>query len=131
METSFCDGDKVVMSRVLTMTDHYNKGDILVFIGEDQGKTIKMIKRVIAVGGDHVDIRDGKVFINGEILNETYVDGPTTGELELKVPTGEIFFLGDNREKSFDSREMGTISKKALQGKVLFRWFPFQKMRFY
>ncbi len=131
MERSFFDGDKVFVSRILTMTECYQPGDIVVFRGEDRGKSIQMIKRIIAVSGQKVEICDGKVYIDGTLQTENYAKGITSGTINIIVPEGEIFFLGDNRQFSFDSREMGTISKTKLRGKVVLRWFPFDKIKLY
>ncbi|NLK36784.1 MAG: signal peptidase I [Epulopiscium sp.] len=131
MERSFFAGDKVLISKVLTMAGKYQVGDIIVFRGNDRGKDIQMIKRVIAVSGQKVEINNGKVYIDGVLQQETYVEGTTKGNVNMIVPEGEIFFMGDNREFSCDSRDMGTISTKKLRGKVVLRWFPFTKITLY
>lgn len=88
------------------------------------------IKRVIALPGEHVEILNGKVYINGEVLNEPYlVEGVETTNLggeyyDLIVPEGCIFAMGDNRNGSQDCREFGCIPLDKIEGKVLFRIWP-------
>lgn len=88
------------------------------------------IKRVIAVEGDHVLIENGKVYINGELQHEEYLaEGVTTEKTgdfyDLTVPEGYIFVMGDNRSQSVDSRVFGCIPLDKVEGKVLFRFWPF------
>lgn len=94
------------------------------------GKT-SYIKRVIGLPGEHVEIKDGKVYINGEELEETYLqpnvettslDGPFT---DLTVPEGYVFLMGDNRSQSTDCRRFGCIPIEKLESKVWIRFWPF------
>jgi len=88
---------------------------------------IDYIKRVIAVPGDEIDLRDGYVYVNGEKLDEPYAKGKTY-EKELKfplvVPENKVFVLGDNREYSSDSRYIGFIDFENIKGKVIYRYWP-------
>ena len=88
------------------------------------------IKRVIALPGEHVKIENGKVFINGEKLDESYLkegvettslDGPFTNFI---VPDGYVFLMGDNRQQSTDCRRFGCIPIEKIEGKVLIRFWP-------
>lgn len=128
MENTMSDGDGVMMSRVCAWTSRVDKGDILVFRYEENGKDMSLVKRVIAMGGDTIKIKDNVVSVNGVALQEDYIKGNTLGELEQTIPDGEFFLMGDNREDSYDSRYMGTIPKNRIEGKVLFRWFPVSKI---
>ena len=91
---------------------------------------ISYIKRVIALPGEHVQIKDGKVYINGEELKEEYLaDDVVTDSAEgqfvdLTVPEGTVFAMGDNRSHSADSRRFGCIPYKKIEGKVVFRFWP-------
>lgn len=88
------------------------------------------IKRVIGLPGDHVQIYDGKVYINGEELDEPYLqDGVTTNMgnyafSDLVVPENCVFALGDNRDFSKDSRAFGCIPLEKIEGKVWIRFWP-------
>ena len=87
------------------------------------------IKRVIALEGEHVKIEDGKVYINGEQLEEEYLseDVVTTSEVfyDFIVPKGYVFCMGDNRLNSKDCRDLGCIPLEKIEGIVTFRFWPF------
>lgn len=110
-------------------------GDVILFQSHlmmDNGKGEKiLIKRVIGLPGDTIQVLDGKVFRNGEELNEPYIrDNTTNGELFVVVPENELFVLGDNRLGSRDSRdaEVGTVPMETVLGKIFIRIFPFNKI---
>lgn len=92
------------------------------------------IKRVIALEGEHIAIlEDGTVYINEEKLEEPYLKQglktKRTGEFyDLVVPEGYIFVMGDNRDRSCDSREFGCIPLEKIEGKVICRFWPFNKI---
>lgn len=94
------------------------------------GKT-SYIKRVIGLPGEHVKIENGKVYINGEELDESYLqDGVITTSLEgvftdLTVPENCLFVMGDNRSQSTDSRRFGCIPLEKIESKVWIRFWPF------
>lgn len=94
------------------------------------GKT-SYIKRVIGVAGDNIKIENGKVYLNGQELNEPYLrDGIQTKSkllTEFTVPDGYIFAMGDNRESSTDCREFGCIPIEKIESKVIIRFWPFSK----
>ena len=90
------------------------------------------IKRVIAVEGDHILIEDGKVYLNGELLQENYlkddVKTERAGEFyDLTVPEGYIFAMGDNRSRSRDCRAFGCVPLEKIESKVAIRFWPFNK----
>ncbi len=130
MEATLNDGDIICMSRFFVQMGWYEKGDIVVFQYNEQGKEKTVLKRILATEDDHIRLlADGSVEINGEILEENYVDGTTNGIVDMIVPKNTVFVMGDNRSTSFDSRNMGVISCDDLTGKVIFRWFPLNQMR--
>lgn len=95
---------------------------------------ISYIKRIIAVAGDHIEIKDEKVYLNGEELEEVYLDEGVKTDLgsagvysDLIVPEGYVFVMGDNREHSTDSRYFGCIPVSKIEGKVWIRFWPFSK----
>lgn len=98
----------------------------------ENGK-VSFIKRVIGLPGEHVQIKDGKVYIDEKELSEDYLpEGTETGSLNglytnLVVPEGYIYVLGDNRRGSTDSREFGCIPLDRVESKVLFRFWPLNK----
>lgn len=98
-------------------------GDIVVFDSHN-AKNDKFVKRVIGVAGDHVEVVDSVVSVNGTALDESYVnpDEPLVnkGDVDLVVPDGEIYVMGDNRNHSNDSRSFGTVDLDDVDGKVIF-----------
>ncbi len=126
--------DYLIINKIPYMLHEPERGDIVVFkshLKTMEGKEKDLIKRVIGIPGDAVQITDGKVFVNGQLLEESYINGNfTSGELLLEVPSDTLFVMGDNRENSLDSRDekVGTVSIDTVRGKVLVRLFPFTKI---
>lgn len=129
MEPTLQDGDLVCVSRFMTTAKLYQRGDLVMFQYYNEGKKKTVLKRVIATEGEHIEIlADGRLSLNGTILEETYVHEATEGLVNMTVPVDTVFVLGDNRGVSFDSRQMGVIPTQDLIGKVLFRWYPLNEM---
>ena len=97
------------------------------------GKT-SYIKRVIGLPGEHVEIKDGGVYINGQKLEENYLqDYVVTTDLkgvfvDVVVPENTVYVLGDNRGESVDSRRFGCIPVEKIEGKAVFRFWPLNKI---
>jgi len=133
MQPTLYEGDNLIVEKISPKIGRLNRGDIIVFydINEDR----QLIKRLIAVEGDQVEIKDGKVFVNGEELKEDYIkDGYTPQGVNpeysnLVVPKGYVYVLGDNRKNSRDSRSIGPIEVERITGKAIFRFYPFNKIR--
>lgn len=93
---------------------------------------VSYIKRVIAVEGDWVQIKDGKVYINGEVIQEDYLPEGTITKLayynNIVVPEDYVFVMGDNRDESMDSRVFGCIPLDKVEGKVIFRYWPLNEI---
>jgi len=136
MEPNFYANDYLFISKMAYKFDKTpKKGDVIVFrsnLTTDTGKKKLLIKRVIGLPGDRIDIKNGKVYINGKADKATYtMSGYTSGSIEgLTVPKGKLFCMGDNREVSIDSRyeEVGCVSESKVVGKAVFRLFPFSKI---
>lgn len=126
MEDTYHEGDKLVIER--NKGDSYERGELVVFSCSEEGKNhTALIKRVIAKGGDTIDIdfEKGTVKVNGEILDEPYIKEPTTRndggfEYPVTVPEGCYFCMGDNRNHSSDSRDgdVGFVPEKDIKGRV-------------
>jgi signal peptidase I len=98
-----------------------NYESIIIISGEKAGSNDWLIKRVIGLPGDEIEFINGYVYRNGEQLEEDYIleQGKTVDdESKFKIPEGEIFYLGDNRENSSDSRHYGTCTFKQVVGVV-------------
>lgn len=129
MEMTLYDGDNLILNKISYRFSDPERFDIVVFPVEDD----YYIKRVIGLPGEKVDIRDGKVYINGEELtSDVYgrepIIYPGMVDLPLTLGEDEYFCMGDNRNNSNDSRDLGPISREELQGKIWVRIFPFNKM---
>ena len=99
-------------------------GDVVVIRIPAQGNEL-LIKRVIGLPGDVIEIHDGQVFVNGQPLDEPYLRGNTAGSYgPTTVPPLNIFVLGDNRNFSNDSRSFGTIPLKNVVGRAWFSYWP-------
>ncbi|PKM96403.1 MAG: signal peptidase I [Firmicutes bacterium HGW-Firmicutes-1] len=91
----------------------------------------RLVKRVIGLPGDMIDIKEGKVFVNDVALVEPYVTSETDAkgmEVPFTVQPGQVFVLGDNRAVSMDSREFGCVDLKQIEGIAVFRIYPLNKI---
>ena len=128
MENTLMEGDMVISLN----NGKYNTGDVIGFYYNN----VVLIKRVIAISGDWVDIaEDGTVTVNGVVLDEPYVAEKALGECNIKlpyqVPQGKCFVLGDNRVESIDSRNtaVGCISNDVVLGRLLARVWPLRSFQ--
>ena len=107
------------------------RGEIIVFKYPSDTRR-DFIKRVIAVGGDTIEIRDGKTFVNGEAIDESYIKEPFhTNYGKVTVPKGFIFVMGDNRNNSEDSRyaDVGFVDLSLVKGKASVVFWPFSEFK--
>ena len=130
MEPTLQNGNIVL----LTKSTDFDRGELCSFTWNNK----LLIKRVIGLPGDWIDIdTDGTVYLNGDKLDEPYVQQMALGECDLEfpfqVPQEQYFVIGDMRESSIDSRNslIGCIPKDQIVGKVFFRVWPFKKISFF
>ena len=132
MEPSLSDRDRIAISRTMVWLGLYDRGDAVVCKQQRSGKEEYVVKRVIGVPGDLLEIRDGNVYINSELLTEEYLlQDYTTGTIEIELGPGEYFVMGDNRGVSADSRNAGPVNAGEIVGRVVIRWYPFDKITVY
>ncbi|MGQ9888956.1 MAG: signal peptidase I [Aggregatilineales bacterium] len=130
MEPSFFTGQRIIVSRVSYLLGEPERGDIIVFESPDNpAADPPLIKRLIGLPGDTVEIRQLEVYVNGVLLNEPYfVNGPCTAlncpDNRWTLGPNEYFVMGDNRNRSRDSRRFGPITREHIIGEALVRYWP-------
>jgi signal peptidase I len=138
METTLLPDQYVLVDKLTPHWSPYARGDIVVFdppASWSEGAGVPFIKRVIGLPGDRVELRDGKVFVNGVQLDEPYLfqdngvaqptDPQPGGASEWLVPDGDLLVMGDHREQSADSRSFGPIPISHVIGRAWLRYWPF------
>lgn len=129
MEPTLERGDRVLVSRFVYWFREPQRGDVIVFhppIAPEED----YIKRVVAVGGDHVEVKDGDLYVNGEaqvepFLKEDLIEGAFPDEV---VPEGFVFAMGDNRNRSGDSRVFGPVKLDSILGDGFLVYWPPSKI---
>ncbi|MFA5000060.1 MAG: signal peptidase I [Patescibacteria group bacterium] len=117
MSPTYNAGDYLLIDK---LSKNYSHGDIIVFRYEKQPGTF-FIQRIIGLPGEKIDIQNGKILINGQILEENYYNGETNGDISITLGQNEYFVLGDNREQSRDSRSFGPVMKTDIEGEVFYK----------
>jgi signal peptidase I len=138
METTLLQDQYVLVDKLTPRWAPYERGDIVVFDPPETWSTgggVPFIKRVIGIPGDTVELRNGKVFVNGIELEEPYIfkqDGvpvttdPQPGQgSEWVIPEGQLLVMGDHRNNSADSRSFGPIEVANVIGRAWLRYWPF------
>lgn len=127
MQPTFHDDQFLIVSRVNYLLGDPERGDIVVFhypgnIAEDY------IKRVVGLPGDVVEIRDTQVLVNGEVQSEPYINEPCQPtrcqDVMWELGPDQYFVMGDNRNRSRDSRDFGPVQREYIVGEVLIRYWP-------
>lgn len=130
METTIMTGDRIIGSRLAyKLGGDPERGDIVIFDHRTGpgDETTRLVKRIIGLPGESVDIRDNQVFINGALLDEPYLkEEMETNDFHFEVPEDCYLMLGDNRNYSADARYWPDpyVPKKEILAKVLFRYYP-------
>ena len=132
MEPTFSSRDRVVISRMQVFFNSISADDVVVCKIIEEGEEIVILKRIVAVPGDKVEIIEGKVFINSKLLQEDYVYFDSDFYLdEVVLGDKQYFLMGDNRELSIDSRHVGSVNAENIIGRVILRWYPFYNFEFF
>jgi len=156
MMDTLVQGDKLIMSKLAYASNEPQRGDIIIFLRDESVNGVigrmgiyisdvalklkgdfrrnRLIKRVIGIPGDKVEIRNNVLYINDEPVTEDYarIDPglgivPNGSMDPVVVQKGQLFVLGDNRGQSMDSRNFGVIDMEWVEGKAIFRILPFDK----
>ena len=132
MRPTLLEGDKLFVNKFIYRFESPKRGDIIVF-KYPQDRKKDFIKRIVAVGGETVEIRDGRVYVNDRKLDDPdtfdrfyyFNHEPYGGPNEkVLVPEGAYYVLGDNSANSTDSRFWGFVPRQSVLGKAMFRWWP-------
>ena len=119
-------GDRVFVNKFIYRFTEPERGDVVVFYSVNGGEE-DLIKRVVGVAGDEVEVRNGTLLVNGEAREEPYLNrnlpfndsyGPS------EVPEGHVFVMGDNRANSADSRVFGPLPIENIEGEAFLRFWP-------
>ncbi|HOO55678.1 MAG TPA: signal peptidase I [bacterium] len=140
MEPTFYKNDRLIGLMYPVRLHKFGKGDIVVFNRDGEvieynlilfkwKKKVNFIKRLIAEGGDTIEVKDLTVYVNNEPLKEPYVKQPPFYNMApVKVPEGHVFLMGDNRNNSNDSHYWGTLPVKNIKSKAWFRFWPLDRI---
>lgn len=136
MYPTLSEKDRLFTSKIEYYIGEPDRGDIVILKAPDDPDK-DYIKRVVGVAGDIIELKDGRVFVNGEVLNEDYIEEGTytypsdypNDKTKWEVSQGYVFVLGDNRGRnaSKDSRYLGCIPLGSIKGKAFFRYYPFNE----
>ncbi len=131
MEPTLQVGDRVLGNKFWFWFAAPHRRDIVIFSPPASAELAAgaLIKRVVAVEGDVVEVRDGQVFVNGKAVTESYVkERPQYILLPTRIPQGMLFVLGDNRNASYDSHVWGFVPQNHLKAKAFARYWPLNRI---
>lgn len=129
MRPTLLEGDRILVNKFIYRFKEPERGDIIVFRWPPDESRI-FVKRLIAKGGEEVEIKDGKVYINGKAIKEEYLKVEPVGNYgPAEVPYGMYFVLGDNRNQSDDSRFWGFVPRKNIKGKAFLIYYPINRIQ--
>lgn len=122
MKNTFEDGDLLLLFKL----GNVDRFDVVVLDEEYDDEII--IKRIIGLPGEKVEIKNGKIYINEEEISDDYGYGETSDYEKTTLSADEYFILGDNRLISKDSRYFGPVKEEEIMGKIILRFYPFNKI---
>ena len=132
MEPNFSGGDYLVVDEVSYKFRNPERGEVIV-LHNPTNDTEFFIKRIVGLPGEELIIRDGHVFVDGELIKEEYLPREVSikGEYYFNLNDGEYFVMGDNRLQSFDSRSWGPLGRSDIVGTVRVRFWPLNEFEIY
>jgi signal peptidase I len=146
MESTMFQDNRVLVNKLSYRLHDIHRGDVVVFdrvtVDGEMVQHDDLIKRVIALGGEKISIKDCKVLIDGQLLEEPYLNDFDIAQKQLEdrcrlpemdeilIPVGQLFVMGDNRPQSFDSRMFGSIDESLVVGRAFTIIWPFSAARF-
>lgn len=137
MEPTLQSGDKVLVNKLIYFIEKPHRGEVVILHAT---KDTDYIKRVVGIGGDTIEFRGDALFINGSYEDEPYLREnrekakalgiPLTNDYgPITIPKGKVFVMGDNRDNSVDSRDIGMIDLKEIVGRSELVYSPHSKFR--
>ena len=135
MEPTLLQSDRVLVSKIDYRLGRPQSGDVVVF-NPTSDTSIPFVKRVVAIAGDVIDLREGQLYVNGSASDFPEAKGVTAPQspqivYPYTIPDGQFFAMGDNRAASSDSRSFGSQPYDRIIGKVIVRFWPFDRLRFF
>lgn len=132
MEPSFHNGEYILTDKISYKMRSPERGEVIIFKAP-RNPDVDYIKRIIGLPGERVKVQNGTVYVNDQAVKETYLQDLTSlfpGSMmqegvEISIPDGSYFVLGDNRPHSSDSREFGPIQANLIIGRAVIRYWPF------
>jgi signal peptidase I len=128
-------GDRIIVNKLSYDLHGVHRGDIIVFHpppAETATLEPYLVKRVIGLPGETISGRGGNVYINGKLLNEPWLPGANTSPFPpVKVPPGDYFVMGDNRDASYDSRSWGPLPGNLIVGRVIVLIWPLSRFHIF
>jgi signal peptidase I len=129
MEPTLLPHDRVLVDKILYRLRQPHRGDVIV-LKYPLNPQRNYIKRIVALPGDALEVRNGKLFVNSKRVIELYVNGEAQGNYgPLTVPKDSVFVMGDNRNNSEDSRAFGALKKTLIVGQALLIYWPPQRLK--
>jgi signal peptidase I len=130
MEPTIGIGDRLLGCKFLYWFTAPKPGDIVVFEPPPAAHTTipRFVKRIVAIEGDTVTIKNGTLYVNGQRVEEPYAAHPRYALAPIKIPNGSLFVLGDNRNNSADGHVWGFLPKKNVEARIVFRFWPLMRI---
>ena len=122
MNPTLLDGEYLIINNMTYLLDDPEQGDIVVF--HHPRNELNLIKRVVGVPGDHIEINNSTVWVNGEVQEEPFIADSPNYSGSWDVPPGQYFVLGDNRNNSSDSHSWGFLPLENMLGKAMLVYWP-------
>lgn len=126
MEPNFKNGDYLIVDEISYRFQEPKRGEVIVFKYPNDPSQ-RYIKRIVGLPGETIGIEGNRIMIDRQVLKEPYIPSfeVTQGTMEFKLKNNQYFVMGDNRMASFDSRRWGSLPRKNIIGRVVFRAWPF------
>ncbi|GAP05446.1 MAG TPA: signal peptidase I [Anaerolinea thermolimosa] len=128
MEPTVRPGQFILVNKLAYRLGEFKRGDVIIF-HYPRDPHEDYIKRVVGLPGETVTIRDGRVYINGQPLDEPYISAPPQYTGEWVVPEDQVFVLGDNRNQSSDSHSWGFVPRNLVVGRALVVYWPLNDIK--